>query len=268
MDKNMKALRTIRDTKLSVQHYLVDLQNFCVVKIVTFGFKSIKVKSPLQRLGSSYGGWFIPTDAILENFKSKLLISVGLGHDVTFDKLLLDRNFTVLGLDPIEECVDYAKSQLGSRNVTLLKCGLSTFSGTQTFYPPKNSEHDAWSSTNAQNVSTQKAKAFEVICFEDLYSKYCQEKNDFLILKMDIEGGEEAILHNFNLVSHTIEMLAVEMDFLSLLPFRSLTRRVAKIRSARIILQRLRHGGFHFVHSEGFNFFWLHESFSEKLLHA
>jgi hypothetical protein len=87
----MNFLRNAKALKESFQHTLVDLQNYCVVKAVTYGFKSTLNKPDLQRLGSPYGGWFAPTDEILARFKNKFLISVGLGHDVTFDQALLEQ---------------------------------------------------------------------------------------------------------------------------------------------------------------------------------
>jgi hypothetical protein len=82
---------------------------------------------------------------------------------------------------------------------------------------------------NAQNVSPNKGKTFEVISFEDLYSKFFNANSiDFLMLKMDIEGGEEPILLRFPKTSNNIQMLGVEMDFLSLLPFSVSQRELSK----------------------------------------
>ena len=88
-----------------VRHFLVKIQNLVVLKIVTFGFMSVNDYAPLIRLGSNYGGWWIPKSILEDNSKSRVLISAGLGFDVTFDKALLDAGFEVIGLDPLEESV-------------------------------------------------------------------------------------------------------------------------------------------------------------------
>jgi hypothetical protein len=42
----------------------------------------------------------------------RVAISAGLGFDVSFDKSLLELGFTVIGLDPLADCVAHANLNL------------------------------------------------------------------------------------------------------------------------------------------------------------
>jgi hypothetical protein len=74
---------------------------------------------------------------------------------------------------------------------------------------------------------------------------------------MDIEGAELDLFCNSMEQICRFDYLAVEMDFLSLIPFLSIFTRMKRIYLARIILAELENvGNWHLVHTENFNFFW------------
>ena len=74
---------------------------------------------------------------------------------------------------------------------------------------------------------------------------------------MDIEGGELAILENSFSEVERFDFVAIEMDFLSLVPFLSITKRLNRIKRAKLILASFENCGFQLVLVENFNFFWL-----------
>ena len=150
---------------VSLKHLLVRCQNYFTVKLA-IAFKVKTTNAPrLKRIGSSYGGWWIPLDYIDTNQTNQVAISVGIGHDVSFDKILLESGFLVIALDPLEECVEYARSELahGFKNLHIEQLGLAVRTGVQVLYPPKNSSHDAWSATNSQNVDEALGRQFQVL---------------------------------------------------------------------------------------------------------
>ena len=127
-----------------VKYWLVVIQNIIVSKIVLFSYQK-NVPLELTRLGTNYGGWFIPENVLHAIDKKRVLVSGGLGHDVSFDKILLENGFEIIGLDPLTECCDFARKELGdSKSVSIIEKGLWTNSGNIDFFPPKNKSHDSW----------------------------------------------------------------------------------------------------------------------------
>ncbi len=233
---------------------LVNWLNLLTLKLTIFGnFKSEDFK--LQRLGTEYGGWWIPLSA-LEDDRSKVLVSVGLGYDVSFDSELIKRGFRVIGLDQQVECVAYAENVISSRNATFICRGLGVESGQVRFYAPRNPLHDSWSITNAQNTNVEQSRIFEVMSFAELCKDYPEVVNsNFSMLKMDIEGAELPILYAIysNL---EFDFIGVEMDCLVLIPFLDIRTRVKKVFEVRRLISKLESQRYKLIHLDNFNFFF------------
>ena len=241
-----------------VKHRLVAIQNIIVAKIVSFSYlKNVSVD--LTRLGTDYGGWFIPDNILYAIDKKKVLVSGGLGHDVSFDKILLENGFQIIGLDPLVECCDFARKELGdSKSVFIIEKGLWTNSGNIDFFPPKNKSHDSWSITNTQSALPQEAMTFKVISLTDLIEEYPSIGNsDFSMLKLDIEGAESEIMKKLFTSDSKFDFVGIEMDFLSLIPFLAIKRRLRAIINARQNMKIFQSAGYIFVLKENFNFFWI-----------
>jgi hypothetical protein len=95
---------------------------------------SVRQSNTFVRLGSDYGGWWIPKDVLDDKSKNRLMISVGLGFDVTFDQALLDSGFEVIGLDPLKDSINYANHELRIYpKFTSINMGLWTKTGIEKF---------------------------------------------------------------------------------------------------------------------------------------
>lgn len=242
----------------ALAHRLVATQNRIVVRLVTNGKRNYLGSTPLRRLGTEYGGWWVHRD--LELLPSpRVLVSAGLGFDSSFDRAMLDLGFFVVGLDPLQECYKYAVDTLPSSDqMKILNLGISTFSGKEVFYEPRIAHHDSWSTINVQEVVNPTSKEFDVVSLIELRASVPEiNTSNFKYLKMDIEGAELAILEkSFSEIKH-YDFVAIEMDFLSLVPFLSLRKRLDRMSRARTILDRFEDYGFHLVLLENFNFFWI-----------
>jgi len=243
----------------SVRHSLVKIQNYFVINLVTFGFMSVEQNKNFVRLGSNYGGWWIPKDVLDDKSKNRLMISAGLGFDVTFDQALLDAGFEVIGLDPLEDSISYANHALQIYpKFTSINMGLWAKTGTEKFFPPKNRTHDSWSATNIQNAANTDFQEFNVISIDDLFSRFPQlEQGDFCGIKMDVEGSEIELIPALVNFRTRFDLLAIEMDFLSLIPFFSLGTRICMIYRARKMLKGLKQKNYKLVMNENFNFIWI-----------
>jgi hypothetical protein len=219
---------------------------------------SVKQSKTFVRLGSDYGGWWIPKDVLDDESKNRLLISAGLGFDVTFDQALLDAGFEVIGLDPLEDSIKYANHTLRVYpKFTSINMGLWTKTGIEKFFPPKNRSHDSWSINNIQNTAIIDYKEFNVISMDDLFSRFPQLKQgDFCAIKMDVEGSEIELIPALVDFRTRFDLLAIEMDFLSLIPFLSARKRIRMVLTARKLLHRLNGRGYKLVMNDNFNFIW------------
>ena len=233
---------------------LVNWLNLLTLKLTILGnFKSEGFK--LERLGTEYGGWWIPLSALKDD-RNKVLVSVGLGYDVSFDSELVKRGFRVIGLDQQVECVAYAENEISSRNATFICRGLALESGQLRFYAPLNPLHDSWSITNAQNTNIEQSRVFEVVSFAELCEEFPEIVNsNFSMLKMDIEGAELPILSAIysNL---EFDFIGVEMDCLILIPFLDIRDRIKKVFEVRRLISKLGSRRYKLIHLDNFNFFF------------
>jgi FkbM family methyltransferase len=236
---------------------LVSLQNRIVIFLVTLNFFR-NSDSLLVRLGSVYGGWWIPSEFLSSSHVNRVVFSIGIGHDVTFDEAVVRHGFKLIALDPLKECVEFAEDALGDfKDVYIENFGLSNFTGQERFFPPKIRSHDSWSSINVQQTSTNDSFLFKVISLSDLLVKYESHlANATTILKMDIEGAESKIFPTIYSIEHRFDFIAIEMDFLSLVPFLQLNTRLKSIFLARRYLKAMDKRGYRLIKSENFNFFW------------
>ena len=238
--------------------FLVYVQNRIVLKLVTFGFLKKSENSNLVRLGTSYGGWWIDEHQLNSRSGTKTLVSAGLGFDVSFDMQMFLHDFTIIGVDPLEDSVKYARETLGSYpQIHLICSGLWTTSGVGNFYAPQNMTHDSWSIQNIQKTDINLAKEFPVISIRDLLSRFpVISQSDFSYLKMDIEGAELDVLSDVVSNPYRFDMIAAEMDFLSLIGFKDLKSRISMVHRSRKLLCEIERNGYQLIYNEHFNFFW------------
>ena len=239
------------------RNVLVRYQNYLVIKFVILGFGS-KSTGSYTRLGTSYGGWWVPSRIIENRIEGRILLSVGLGFDVSFDEALLKSGFEVVGLDPLSESLDYANRALSAYPKFIgVNMGLWKNSGTEKFFPPKNPLHDSWSITNIQNAEATEFKEFNVISLNDLFDRFPHlQSSEYCAIKIDAEGAEVALIPEIARFKRKFDLVAIEMDFLSLIPFFAFQKRIRLIIKARKLLVALRSRGYQLFKNDNFNFFW------------
>jgi len=92
----------------------VEIQNLATLNLILFGLKKYK-SLILERLGTSYGGWYVPIKFSELNTFSKTLISAGIGHDVSFDIEMQKKNFYIIAIDPYRSVVILQKNLSSTR---------------------------------------------------------------------------------------------------------------------------------------------------------
>jgi FkbM family methyltransferase len=221
----------------------------------------------LEKLGSSYGGWYVPTNFLKNNDFEKFLISVGIGHDVTFDIELQKRGFKVVAIDPLEECCNFARSSdLDQTKTKIINAGLWLNSGQTRFYSPKIETHDSWSITNSQYTSKAASKFFPTVTLEDVFKEIGNEKSQQVImLKMDVEGAERFLFKEIEANLNRLDFIGIELDYIHLLPFLKFIERIKLILEVRKTITILRKLGLLLIFNDDFNFFWINEIYLSKI---
>ena len=80
------------------------------------------------------------------------------------------------------------------------------------------------------------------------------------MLKLDIEGAESEIMKKLFTSDYKFDFIGIEMDFLSLIPFLAIHRRLRAIFTARQNMEIFKSAGYAFVLKENFNFFWIYNN--------
>jgi FkbM family methyltransferase len=246
-------------TIINVKKILVKLQNFLVLTVLKIIFLDSDLSKQLSKIGSDYGGWWISNSILKEKMQSRVALSAGLGFDVSFDKGLLDAGFVVIGIDPLEKSIHYARGVLKEYSTSILiNAGLWNESGKVNFYAPKNKLHDSWSAKNIQNTPISQAKQFSVISLQEVIKQNpIINSSDYFMIKMDIEGAEIELLHEVCNQNIKCDLLAAELDCLSLIKFIDLYSRLKTLIKVVNLCTRLKNQGYKLAKIDGFNFHWL-----------
>jgi FkbM family methyltransferase len=185
----------------------------------------------LLRLGTAYGGWIIPAAAGLT--AGSICYSVGAGEDISFDCALVERfHCQVRIIDPTPRAIDHFNNlekavESGRRfavnnskedyysvtaedfgRLRFVPVGLADRDTELKFYMPKNPAHVSCSTVNLQKTD----EYFTAQCFR--LSSLMQQQGDTSIdlLKMDIEGGEYAVIRDIVAAKLLPRLLLIEFD--------------------------------------------------------
>jgi FkbM family methyltransferase len=141
------------------------------------------------RLGSTYGGWTICTEAGLG--PNSVIYSVGVGEDISFDLGLIQKfGCTVLAFDPTPRSIDWLKTQTLPQQFQFFPWGLGETDGSASFAAPAKARHVSYSSVALKGCAVK----CEVYRLSTIMRKIGHERID--LLKMDIEGSEYAVIED------------------------------------------------------------------------
>ena len=106
----------------------------------------------LEKIGSAYGGWIVPTRLIGSTWRC---YCAGVGEDVTFDLGLIERfGCAVVAFDPTPRAVAHAEP-IAAREprFRFLPVGLWSEDTTLRFYRPADPSHVSHSAVNLQRTN-------------------------------------------------------------------------------------------------------------------
>jgi FkbM family methyltransferase len=139
----------------------------------------------LVRLGTEYGGWWVPRDLLQ---KGSICYCGGVGNDISFDLALIESfGCLVYGIDPTPKSIDWVEDQTDlDPRFTLVPVGLGGRAGFERFYAPADPDHVSHSVKNIQRTSTFFEARVQTVA--GLMNELGHDRLD--LVKLDIEGAE------------------------------------------------------------------------------
>ncbi len=163
-------------------------------------------RADLVRLGTDYGGWWVPRDLI---DGSSVCYLGGVGTDISFDLALIDVfGCQVWGIDPTPVSIGWLAEQELPEEYHFLAVGLSGEAGTLKFFLPKNPGDVSASSKNIQR--TQEYFEAPVQTIAQTMEQLGHSRLD--LVKLDIEGAEHDTIRQMLADGIRPRVVCVEYD--------------------------------------------------------
>lgn len=179
-------------------------------------FHWIKPRPEVMEFGSKYGRWAVDTSNISN---STVVVSFGLGEDVTFESALIERyGCYVFGFDPTPRSIQYVAENVSNSRFSSFPYALADRDGLITFTPPPESVADQVSASAYAKYDATDTNAISVPCLtlNSIQTKFDIPKID--ILKMDIEGAEFAVIEQAAASGWLNEISQLLVEFHHFLP--------------------------------------------------
>jgi len=192
----------------------------------------------LCRLGTPYGGWWVPSDLLQPG---NVAYCGGVGEDASFDLELADRGVLVWAFDPTPKAIAYAATLRDRSNFHFEPVGWFDAPDVLRFYVPLDPSHASYSAANLQGSSEYVEAQVDTVanCARRLGHQHVH------VVKMDIEGLAHEVVASILKEGPTVDCLCVEFDQPS-----SNTRLVGTVRL-------LRRHGYRVAKIEGWNYTFL-----------
>lgn len=139
---------------------------------------------PTQYLGSPYGGWNVATVPLADT-KQPVVLSLGLGDDISFDEELIRcYGARVFGFDPTPASLEWIEATGAPSGMQVFPIGIAAFDGQQRFSLPDSERRG--------NFSVREPAGNAIICdvmrYESILHMLGLRQVD--VLKLDVEGSE------------------------------------------------------------------------------
>lgn len=176
----------------------------CAIKQIPNRLRYPKPSATFNRLGSTYGGWWIEAADLDEHSK---VISAGVGEDITFDLALIEQfDCNILAFDPTPKAVAYAAQFQTEARFQFEACGLADKDGDISLVPPENPNYASYSV--ADSMPSQQSFTFSAKSLKTILAETGWDAID--LIKMDIEGSEYGVIDSIVVDQIPIQQLCVE----------------------------------------------------------
>jgi FkbM family methyltransferase len=197
-------------------------------------------RSDMRRLGTDYGGWWVPTDLLDD---ASVCYLAGVGEDISFDLALVEQfGCHVVAIDPTPRSAAHV-ADMHDKRFQFVPLGLWSRDEELKFYKPADPQHVSHSVMNIQG--TESGFTAQCVTVETLQAMLGYDRMD--LLKLDIEGAETAVLDAMLAGSVRPRILCVEFDAIE-----NAWRTMARVR-------RLEAVGYRCCRREGRNYTFLRD---------
>ena len=193
-----------------------------------------RVELELIRLGTAYGGWWVPRWVPSPGVVCYL---AGAGEDISFDTALAEAGATVVTIDPTPRAVAHVQAHRPRGSFRFVEVGLAGSTGPRRFFAPRDDRHVSHSIENLQRTRSH----FDAECrtLRSIADEIGHERID--LVKLDIEGAEYEVLDSMLADGILPPVLCVEFD--QPMPIRRTMQQVRTLEDA----------GYWIAKVEGFN---------------
>ncbi len=163
-----------------------------------------QVRIPTRRIGSVYGGWFVADDP-LGSAKNPVVLSFGLGDDISFDEGMIQTyGASVYGFDPTPHSLEWIATHGKPSCMQVVPVGIAASDGEQTFLLPENEGRG--------NFSSKATLGMAINCKVMRYGSILAmlELRHVDVLKLDVEGSEYEVIPDILKASILPNQLLVE----------------------------------------------------------
>lgn len=161
---------------------------------------------PWKFLGSDYGGWRISPQHIGPR---PLVYSFGIGHDISFDLLLIEGfNAVIHAFDPTPSSLDWLESKDIPMDFIIHRYGIAKINGELDFEKPDNANHVSLSAVTSGSEHKDCLK-LPVKRLRTIMRDLGHEHID--VMKMDIEGAEYDVIED--LIATDIRPVQLLVEF-------------------------------------------------------
>ena len=190
----------------------------------------VRPRPHLERLGTEYGGWTVPTDLVEPGWTC---LCAGAGIDVSFDLALAERfGATVITVDPTEESREHVAGADPGGRLRFVPAALWREDGEVELFAAADPAHRTLSSDDLQRTGRSvRTPARGLAGFGPLD-----------LVKLDIEGAEYDVLPT---LGPDVRVLCVELH--ATRGARTAVRAVRALRAAGFTLVARRGADFTFV---------------------
>lgn len=196
----------------------------------------VKPGPPCRRLGSDYGGWWVPLDLLNEE---SICYLAGVGEDITFDLALLEAvGCEAWSFDPTPRAREHVEAAATPPGYHFQPVGVWDEATTLRFYAPRNPDHVSHSVVNLQG--TDEFFEAEVLPIPRIMAANEHDRID--LLKLDIEGAEHVVVRS--LLDSGVHPRVFALEFDQPMPIR-------KVGST---IRLLKANGYRLIHRESWNY--------------